>query len=117
MTLQEIASQFSINYEEAVLRFGGSETLYCRFLNKFLQDNTYEMLVKAVIAENYDLIEQQAHTLKGVAANLGLQKLSEASNCLVQAVRAETTLTPFFAVVQKEYQRITSALLQLDSYE
>lgn len=115
MTLQEIANQLSMDYEGAVARFGGNEGLYSRFLNKFLQDSTYETLMQAVSSEDYDQIERQAHTLKGVAANLGLQQLSGSSDRLVQAVRQKDwkDIEPLFAVLQEEYQKTARALSQL----
>ena len=50
-------------------------------------DPTYFSLVEAVEKKDYSLIEREAHTLKGVAANLGLDSLRYASDGLVQAVR------------------------------
>lgn len=115
MTLRELAGILPLDYEGAVARFGGNEALYSRFLNKFLQDGTYGALKQAVESLNYDQVERQAHTLKGVAANLGLRRLSEHSDHLVQAVRQEawTQILPLFEKLQGEYQITTKALTQL----
>lgn len=115
MTLQELVGILPLDYDGAVARFGGNEALYGRFLNKFLQDGTYNALKRAVDCEDYGQVEQQAHTLKGVAANLGLRQLSEDSDHLVQAVRQKAwdQILPLYAKLQEEYQITTRALNQL----
>ncbi len=115
MTLRELAGILPLDYDGAVARFGGNEALYGRFLNKFLQDGTYDALKQAVAAQDYDQVERQAHTLKGVTANLGLQRLSEHSDHLVQAVRQEARdqIMPLFSKLQEQYQITIRALTQL----
>lgn len=41
MELREASKELDINYNEVIARFGGAETIYRRFLKKFLNDNTY----------------------------------------------------------------------------
>lgn len=57
-------------------------------------------------------MEHAAHTLKGVAANLGLERLKEHSDALVTAVRTgEAEAVPaLFARVREDHAAILSAL-------
>lgn len=87
MELREASKELDINYNEVIARFGGAETIYRRFLKKFLNDNTYCELEEAWQKSDYEEIEKKAHTLKGVAGNLGLEKLFSLSNSLVQKIR------------------------------
>ena len=87
-----------------------------RFLKKFPQDPTFGKLEEA--AEQGDLpgIETAAHTLKGIAGNLGLTALYEGCSSLVAAVRAgETQRVPgLWETVRAEYQAAVSAVAQIE---
>lgn len=61
-------------------RFMNKEELYERFLIKFLDDNNYSKLIKALEEKNYEEAYVGAHTLKGVAGNLGI---TDVFNCTV----------------------------------
>ena len=45
------------------------------------------VLTQGIEAKTYEEIERQAHALKGVAANLGFDQLSQHANQIVQLVR------------------------------
>lgn len=60
-------------------RFMGNEALYMKFLMKFLDDKNYEGLKESVAKRDYEAAYTQSHTLKGVAANLGLNPVSAAA--------------------------------------
>lgn len=71
-------------------RFMGNEALYGKFLTKFLQDANYEGLVRNLEQKNYEEAFKCAHTLKGVAANLGLNPLCRAVSDLTEELRNKT---------------------------
>ena len=58
-----------------------------------------------------------AHTLKGVALNLGLTALAGVCSEMTEALRGSDTLPAsapaLFEAVQREYDRVTGALAQL----
>jgi PAS domain S-box-containing protein len=68
---------------------GGREPLYLSLLTKFVtgQADAPDQLAQAIAGSNWDEAERTAHTLKGVAAQIGAQALSEAARQLEQAVR------------------------------
>lgn len=68
-------------------RFSGMEMLWKKFVFRFPEDPTYSSLEQAVLKQEDEEIERQAHALKGVAANLGFDQLSQHANQIVQLVR------------------------------
>lgn len=84
MTAKEFYETIGQNYEEVLERLAGSEALVLRFLKKFSTDKTFSELEKAMEARDIEMIFRQSHTLKGVAANLGLKPLFEHTQVLVE---------------------------------
>lgn len=87
MNLQETCEKMNVNYKETLERFCGNETIYKKFLKRFLEDSTYLNLEQAWEKHDYEEIEKNAHTLKGVAGNLGLTNLFNSSNNLFQTIK------------------------------
>jgi len=116
MNLQEAIKEMNIDYDTAVNRFGGSEALYQKFLKRFLDDNTYYELEQAWEKQNYEEIEKKAHTLKGVAGNLNLDKLFSVSNDLVQKIRNKQyeNLDESYQQIQEEYKNIRAVITNIN---
>ena len=53
-------------------RFMGNETLYMKFIMKFLDDKNFAGVKENLGKKDYEAAYVSAHTLKGVTANLGL---------------------------------------------
>lgn len=112
VTLTEAAKELNIDLEGTLGRFSGNEGLYLRFLRRLPQDKTFEQLAQGVEQGDAQIMEQAAHTLKGVAANLGLEDLRQASDGVVQAVRAGQTgeACGQFERVRQAFQRACDVL-------
>lgn len=110
--VEKTARELGEDLTPAVQRFGGNESLYERFLKKFPQDPTAAALEKAVEQKNYEEVERSAHTLKGVAANLGLETLRTGSDALVQAVRRGEyqNVNSLYETFAAEYARVIKIL-------
>ena len=83
---------------------------------KFIDDPTFQELKEAVKAEDLKAIETKAHTLKGTAANLGFDSLSEKSHeivCAVREGRPEDTKA-LFTECEAGYERILAALRRME---
>ena len=78
-----------VDTQAALRRFAGNSALYERFLMKFLEDGTFKKVEDAFKAGNWDSMLSAAHNLKGVAGNLGLNQLYQASSKIVSSLRAE----------------------------
>lgn len=119
MTLKEAADLLDINLNEAVARFAGMETIYVKYLKKFADDDTMENLENAISQKDFSSIENNAHTLKGVCSNLGLNSLSKSAEKVVSLVRngkGEMIFTDgeILSDLRKEYLRVCTTISQMD---
>lgn len=79
----------SINHDEILRRFSGNEGIFLKFLKRFPDEPTFADLQKAAAENDFAKIETTAHTLKGIAGNLGINSVFDTSADLVNAVRAK----------------------------
>ena len=86
MSLQAFFEAVGGNLAEVMERLP-NEALILRFLKMYSQDTSYGDLVKAFNEGNVKNAFLAAHTLKGVAANLGLGELQKAASALTESVR------------------------------
>ena len=87
MNLKECYVMLGGDYDEVLARLY-SEDMIRRFLNKFLNDGTYRLLLEQLSLENYLEAFRAAHTLKGICDNLGLSDLCKSSSMLTEALRS-----------------------------
>ena len=108
MKLEELEQAVPMDVRGTLSRFGGSRALVVRFLRKFPQDGAYSALAAEV--------ERSAHTLKGVAANLGLERVRTGSDALVQTVRRGETeaVSALFRGLQADYEAACGAIAALE---
>ena len=109
MTIREFYTLVGRSYDDMSERFP-SDALILRFLTMLPQDGSMELLVRSMDAVDAKTAFRAAHTLKGVALNLGLTEMTE-------ALRGSDTLPAsapaLFEAVQREYDKVTGALAQL----
>lgn len=86
--IKEALQAAGVNMEGAMKRLMNNEGLYERLLVKFQSDGNYAGLQKALEEERYEDAFHCAHTLKGVAGNLGMDKLMNADIVVVEKLRA-----------------------------
>ena len=68
-------TEAGIHVDSGLSRFMGNESLFEKFLKKFLQDTNYEGLVQAVEKGDVQEAFRFSHTLKGVCGNLSMEEL------------------------------------------
>ena len=85
----ELPEVDAIDASAALARIGGNRELYETLLEKFTSDSVAfsETFSAAVRDGDRELASQLAHTLKGVAGNIGAMKLHSAAGQLEQTVR------------------------------
>lgn len=76
-----------VNLEETLERFIDNEDLYFRCLNKFLDDKNYAEMIRCIEAKDAEGAFEASHALKGVSANLGLDKLYSQVKIIVEVFR------------------------------
>lgn len=116
MKLKEMYDQLESNWEEVVGRFAGNEKLLLKFTKKFQTDLSYSNLCDAVEKEDHDQILLHAHTLKGVALNLGFDCLGKEAAKVVKDVREEKygDIPADFLRTKEEHEKVIQLLSQLD---
>lgn len=111
MTVQECYESMGSDFEGVLGRMG-SEAMVKRFALKFLDDPSYENLVKAVEEQNAEDAFRAAHTLKGICLNLGLDRLYKVSELLTEKLRGREFdgYEEAYDEVQKEYRNTIDAI-------
>lgn len=116
MTIREFYTLVGGSYDEVAERFP-SDALILRFLTMLPQDGSMELLARSVDVADTKSAFRAAHTLKGVALNLGLPALAGVCSEMTEALRGSDTLPAsapaLFEAVQREYDKVTGALVQL----
>ncbi|MCI9148137.1 MAG: Hpt domain-containing protein [Hungatella sp.] len=86
MSLKECYISLEGDYEDALSRLR-SERLVQKFVLKFLNDGSYDLLCKSLEAGEYSEAFRASHTIKGVCQNLSFTKLYKSSHQLTEALR------------------------------
>lgn len=116
MILQDFYQTVGGNLSEVMSRLP-SEALILRFLKMYPQDTSYTDLVKAFEEQNVKNAFLAAHTLKGVAANLGLGDLQKTASAFTESVRNSDHFGDpvLFESVKKAQENVLAQLSQLSA--
>lgn len=116
MKLQDLSSLIDIDIQGSLARFSNFEPMYIKYLKRFNTEPTYAALKEAVNNKDFGAIETTAHTLKGIAGNLGLNTLYRDFNAIVQAVRAQEQDKALIlcAEIDAKVEQVKQAIAQLD---
>lgn len=111
MTLQECYAALGGDYASVLSRLR-SERLVQKFVLKFLNDGSYDLLCTSLKNENYEEAFRAAHTIKGICQNLSFTRLEESSAALTEELRAGRTqnLEGFMDKVTADYLRIVETV-------
>ena len=112
MNLKDCYKAMEGNYDEAVRRLR-SEGLVQKFVLRFLDDGSYDLLCRSVEAGDCEEAFRAAHTIKGVCQNLSLTRLQASSSALAEALRGGSWSEDAPALVrqvQADYQMTAGAI-------
>lgn len=115
MKTSECYDRLGGDYEEILQRFK-TEARIQKFLGMLLRDTSYSNLCTALGEKDYDAAFRAAHTLKGVALNLGLGRLAKSSSVLTEALRARQendAVRPLFLLLEQDYTETCALVKQL----
>ncbi|MBQ7585916.1 MAG: Hpt domain-containing protein [Desulfovibrionaceae bacterium] len=86
MTIQELYTAIDGNYDSAK-RILQIDRLIEKFIVRLLDDKSFEKLQQARTTMDPTSIFEAAHAMKGVLANLGLEKLSSMASVVTEEFR------------------------------
>ena len=88
------------DYDNTVYRFLGNEQMYHKFLKKLLDDACFEQILERIAKKSASDVFTAAHTLKGVAANLGITPVQQLSSQITEATRDKADEDVDFAQIE-----------------
>ena len=115
MNINECYQAMGADYEEVFGRLR-SEKLITKFVLKFPDDPSFSQLKNTLAEKNTKEAFRAAHTLKGVAQNLGFTPLYETAAAITEVLRTGNLQDDesMMNAVTKEYERTVAAIKQLD---
>lgn len=116
MSLQECYRTLEGEYEEVLGRLR-SERLVQKFVLKFLNDGSYELLCNSLKSEDYGEAFRAAHTIKGVCQNLSFTRLYKSSNQLTEALRSgwSPEAAALVEQVKQDYEQTIAAIRSFEA--
>jgi len=106
-------NQELVNVEDALKRIGGSLDLYKRLLGQFTGGDHIDPLEEALNVGAMEKASHLIHTLKGVAANLSLVKLSGAATDLEHKVKNGVEHSDSFAELKNIYYQTSQEIAKV----
>ncbi|MDD3204126.1 MAG: Hpt domain-containing protein [Lachnospiraceae bacterium] len=104
--------EYGADVEKTMERFLDDEELYSDCLVSFMEDPGFENLKTALDTANYNQAFDEAHSLKGVSANLGLNPLFDKICLLVETLRSHENedLEGKYAAILAEKEKVRQIL-------
>lgn len=85
--VSKLLEENGFDVEGTMKRFLNNDALYMKCLKKFLDDESFGKLKAAYETGNCEEAFKAAHTMKGFVSNLGINRLYEAINPMVEKLR------------------------------
>lgn len=104
-----------VDLNKTMDRFMNNEALYLKFLKRFPEDPNYVQLKEHISAGAYEEAFRDAHTLKGVAGNLGLDPFYKIVSELTEDLRSREygRLDEYLRRAEENYEMLTQIIRQL----
>ena len=117
MTLKECYAALGGDYDDVLGRL--PERLVQKFVLKFLNDGSYDLLCRSLADGDRAEAFRAAHTIKGVCANLAFNTLLSSSEALTEALRDGRPPQPgeeeLIARVNADYDRAYRAIQEFQA--
>lgn len=113
MNINECYQAMGADYEEVFGRLR-NEKLIAKFVLKFPDDPSFSQLKNSLAEKNTKEAFRAAHTLKGVAQNLGFTPLYETAAAITEVLRTGNLPDgeSMMNAVTKEYERTIAAIVR-----
>jgi two-component system, sensor histidine kinase and response regulator len=106
-----------IDTETGLNRVGGNTKLYLKILNKFRisQADAIERIKTAFDAGDNETSKREAHTLKGLAGNIGAEALQQAAQAVESQIKAENNTLTGLDILSGLLVKTIESLQKLDT--
>lgn len=88
MDFKQALTAYGADYNAIMERFMSNEAFYIKMIDMLFRDDNLEKMGAALAAGDLSSAFESAHTLKGVAGNMGLTPLYNAVCAIVEPLRA-----------------------------
>lgn len=115
MDLKTCYAQMGGDYEAVMGRLRQEERV-AKFLRLFLADENFGLLTQSVETQDWPTAFRAAHSLKGVALNLGLAALAGSSSAMTECLRPGAPTQdpqPLYEAVRGDYEKTVAAIKAL----
>lgn len=114
MTTREFYEKIGEDYDEVLRRFGSDEIVR-RFVLKFEKDGSFPSLDGTLKKGDVENAFCFAHTLKGIALNLGFKKLGALSGEVTTLLRSKDLekAVAAFPALKEEYESVVFCIASL----
>lgn len=111
MTLQDCYAAMGADYAGVLSRLR-SDRLIQKFVLKFLDDGSYDLLCRSLDSGSQEEAFRAAHTIKGMCQNLSFTTLEHSSSALTEALRggAAPNTAELFAQVRADYEKTVETI-------
>ncbi|SBS28699.1 Signal transduction histidine-protein kinase BarA [Marinomonas aquimarina] len=108
-----------LNIEAGLMRLGGNRKLYRELIQRFIKDQaeSAEEIDAAIAAGDLALAERLAHTVKGVAGNLGAEGIQSIAKRLETAIAEQQldSVAPVLSDFSQQMATLIAGLLEFES--
>lgn len=87
--LKQKLAENGVDIKSTVSRFMGNEGMWLKFLLKLKNDQNFVYLKDNLLEENYEEAFKNAHTIKGMCANLGLDPVAKEASAMTELLRGK----------------------------
>lgn len=93
-----------------------SEERVLKFALRFVSDQNFMMLCRAIESGDTEDAFRASHTLKGICQNLGFDKLYSSASALTESLRSGkiSEVSVLFEQVKNDYSLLIDSLAKLD---
>lgn len=111
----KVEAMLDVDIKGAMERFCGNKDLFLMCLKRFAEEPTFGELKKTIQRGDYEGAFEQAHTLKGVCANMGLISLLESVSGITEILRSKSYdgLKEEFEKTEKLYSDTVNKIKEL----
>ncbi|EKF9772421.1 response regulator [Vibrio cholerae] len=115
--LLDLPQLTGVDLEQAIFRIGGNQQRYFEILRHFIDSQVDELnsVTGLIEAQDWSSATRVAHTLKGSAANLGLEALAQLAAEMEQSL--EQQVPPSFEQLQQAQSLLTQVDDELSAWE